>query len=264
MLTQEFPLETVALAGIPLVHAAPKDAAEQLCRMAKSSKESNGLSFHLVNAYTMALAHEDLQYAELLRSSTANFPDGKPLTWWKHKNGIRLQQIRGPQLFEDVMDLGRSSDVRHYLLGSSEETLILLEASLRRRYPGVNIVGTFSPPFRKLTNEEILVQDATIAETGAEIVWVGLGTPKQDWEVGRIAAELPVLSIAVGAAFDFSAGTKPTAPEWMSKLGLEWLFRFMSEPRRLWKRYLVGNLIFLWSVISHRPAQGRNNQRTSS
>lgn len=226
-----------------------------MCRMAKSDKGSSGLTFHLVNAYTMALAHSDPAYADLLREATANFPDGKPLTWWKVQGGTRLSQIRGPQLFDDVMDMGRALDVRHYLLGSSDETLSLLASNLRQRHPGVNIVGMFSPPFRPMTPEEFQAQDEAISNAGAEIVWVGLGTPKQDWEVERIAAKLPVLSVAVGAAFDFSAGTKRTAPEWVSKLGLEWAFRFMTEPRRLWKRYLVGNAVFLWSVVSYRIRQ---------
>lgn len=252
MSSKDFSLPTKELAGISLVRASPHDAANELCRMAKSAGASRGHGFHLVNAYTVALAHQDSHYAKLLNSSSANFPDGKPLTWWRHSDGLRLRQIRGPQLFEDVMDLGRSKNVRHYLLGSSPETLKLLKDGLRRRYPGVSIVGMFSPPFRKMSKDEIQRQDEEIIRTGAEIVWVGLGTPKQDWEVGRIAAHLPVLAIAVGAAFDFSAGTKKKSPEWISSLGMEWLFRLVTEPRRLWKRYLIGNLVFLWSVVSRR------------
>jgi N-acetylglucosaminyldiphosphoundecaprenol N-acetyl-beta-D-mannosaminyltransferase len=250
-----FQLPVQRLAGIPLVQASLQDAARELCRIAKIPDRSHGFSFHLVNAYTIALAHKDQRYADLLTSSSANFPDGRPLTWWKLHNGRRLQQIRGPQLFEEVMQIGRESDVRHYLLGSSDETLAKLEASLRARYSGIKIVGRFSPPFRKMTDSETCHQDKTIVDSSAEIVWVGLGTPKQDWEVARIAETLPVLAIAVGAAFDFSAGTKHMAPDWISKIGLEWLFRLASEPKRLWRRYLIGNFVFLWSVFTHRTDQ---------
>jgi len=255
MRSQDFRLPVQELAGIPVVQASPQDATQELCRIAKIPNRSRGFSFHLVNAYSIALAHKDPRYAHLLANSSANFPDGRPLTWWKLRNGRRLQQVRGPQLFEDVMHSGQESDVRHYLLGASEETLAQLEANLRARYSGVNIVGRFSPPFRKMTTDEIRLQDESIVDSSADIVWVGLGTPKQDWEVERIARSLPVLAIAVGAAFDFSAGTKRTAPEWVSRLGLEWFFRLMSEPRRLWKRYLIGNAVFLWSVLTHRSNQ---------
>ncbi|MDQ0031446.1 WecB/TagA/CpsF family glycosyltransferase [Arthrobacter bambusae] len=252
MRSQAFQLPAQELAGVPLVQASLRDATEELCRLAKVQGRPRGFSFHLVNAYTVALAHRDDRYAKLLATSTANFPDGKPLTWWKPRSGKRLQQVRGPRLFEEVMNVGRESDVRHFLLGATEETLSQLEASLQARHPGVNIVGSFSPPFRTMTQDEIRHQDKAIADSSAEIVWVGLGTPKQDWEVERIASELPVLAVAVGAAFDFSAGTKRRAPEWISKLGFEWLFRLLSEPRRLWRRYLIGNLVFLWAVARHR------------
>lgn len=261
----DFSLPTKNLAGTSLVYASPDAAAGELCRLAKSAtKGSRRLSFHLVNAYTLALAYQDKAYARLLRNAKANFPDGKPLTWWRLEGGARLQQIRGPQLFDDVMSMGRATNVRHFLLGSSEETLALLTSNLRRRHPGVNIVGTYSPPYRKMTDAEIQLQDDQIVNSGAEIVWVGLGTPKQDWEVERLAEHLGVVAVAVGAAFDFSAGTKRPAPEWMSKLGLEWLFRLMSEPRRLWKRYLIGNTVFVWSIIRHHLNQGLLRERRKS
>lgn len=253
MLAEDFSLAKKELAGIELVQASPSAAARELCRMAKCTAELGGKGFHLVNAYTISLAARDPLYSELLKSSTANFPDGKPLTWWKHADSTRLQQIRGPQLFEDVMSMGRATNVRHYLLGSSPGTLVMLQDRLRSLFPEVEIVGSYSPPFRQLTDDEIVRQDGAILESGAEIVWVGLGTPKQDWEVQRLATALPVVAVAVGAAFDFTAGTKRNAPEIISKLGLEWLFRFANEPRRLWKRYLIGNFIFLRHILVHRP-----------
>lgn len=259
----EFSLKSSEFSDIPIVQSTPAEATREICKLAKSWDDRPGQSFHFVNAYTIALAHGIPQYGELLRTSTANFPDGRPLTWWKLRNGKRPTQIRGPQLFEDVMDRGRDFRLRHFLLGSSEETLQLLVSSLCQRYPGIEIVGTYSPPFRSMSAAEINEQDRVIEDSDAEIVWVGLGTPKQDWEVARLATRLPTINIAVGAAFDFSAGTKKVSPHWMSSLGLEWLFRLATEPRRLWKRYLIGNLVFLRAVTRHLVANNHQSDRIS-
>lgn len=210
----------------------------------------SGTAIHLANAYTIALADKDHHYRDAISSGTA-LPDGKPITWISRLRGDSrpLSQTRGPSLFESVFDHGRTRGVRHYLLGSTPEVLRLLQSNLETRYPGVQIVGVESPAFRPLTDTERLAQDARIHESGAHIVWVGLGTPKQDYEVARIAASLPVTAIAIGAAFDFVAGTVRPAPSWMSRVGLEWLYRLLREPRRLWRRYLFGNVGFLRAVV---------------
>jgi N-acetylglucosaminyldiphosphoundecaprenol N-acetyl-beta-D-mannosaminyltransferase len=124
-----------------------------------------------------------------------------------------------------------------------------LETELRRRFPNAQIVGAESPPFRTLTEQEIAEQEARLVESTAQVVWVGLGTPKQDWESARLAEEIPAVFLAVGAAFDFIAGEKRQAPLWMQRNGLEWLFRLAVEPRRLWRRYLFGNARFLRAMI---------------
>jgi len=165
-------------------------------------------------------------------------------------SGRQLWQVRGPSLFGNVIDLGRDLSITHFLLGATDETLEKLTFELKMRYPGIQIVGQLSPPFRDVTPTEIAAQDKIISDSNAQIVWVGLGTPKQDFEVLRLANSLPVVAIAVGAAFDFVAGTKNEAPQWMTKIGLEWLFRLVSEPRRLWRRYLFGNIEFLWAVLT--------------
>jgi N-acetylglucosaminyldiphosphoundecaprenol N-acetyl-beta-D-mannosaminyltransferase len=239
--------ETRPLATIRVAMSEPRVAAQWVSDTATSGL-SAGIDVHLLNAYSLALSSEDRAFQSVLANSKVNFPDGKPLALVTRFSKARLHQVRGPQLFNDVMRLGRSSRLKHFLLGSTEDTLRLLEAELVRRYPGVTIVGSFSPPFREMTNQELTDQDQVIRASGAHIVWVGLGTPKQDFEAHRIASEMPVIAIAVGAAFDFVAGTKPEAPAWMTKMGLEWVFRFATEPRRLWRRYLVGNVLFLRAV----------------
>ncbi|MGN8132659.1 WecB/TagA/CpsF family glycosyltransferase [Paenarthrobacter sp. 22069] len=212
------------------------------------ARPGRGHDIHLLNAYSIALAHSDSAFAACVKNSTHNFPDGKPVAFFSRYMAGKLHQVRGPQYFEDVLAAGVETGVKHYFLGSTPDTLALLQAKVEARLPNVRIVGAFSPPFRELTAFELAEQDAAIRMCDPDIVWVGLGTPKQDFEARRLAEE-GFNSAAVGAAFDFSAGTKKQAPNWVRGSGLEWLHRLLSEPRRLWKRYLWGNTVFLTSVL---------------
>lgn len=239
MLTTEF-------AGIPFRVASPSDAVRQTLDLLKRSK--NGSDIHLFNAYSLALTHADENYAECAKNASMNFPDGKPIALLSHLIGAKLHQVRGPQFFEDVISAGVESGVKHYFLGSTVETLTSLKEVIEGRFPGVRIVGMHSPEFRELTELELQIQDEQIRGCHPDIVWVGLGTPKQDFEARRLAIA-GFNAAAVGAAFDFSAGTKKVAPGWIRAVGLEWFHRLLSEPRRLWRRYLWGNTVFLVLVF---------------
>jgi N-acetylglucosaminyldiphosphoundecaprenol N-acetyl-beta-D-mannosaminyltransferase len=245
--------QTQLIGSIEFTCSSPASASAEMITLAKAETSHH---VHLVNAFTVALADASPDYRETLKSPAINFPDGKPIGWMSamKRQAPRLRQVRGPQLFLDVFDHGRSQNVKHYLLGSTTETLAKLVANLNERFPGIEIVGSESPPFAAPRLSELRDRDLRIRESGAEIVWVGLGTPKQDYEVRRIVQALPILAIAVGAAFDFAAGTAKQAPQWMTKVGLEWLHRLLSEPRRLWKRYLFGNLRFLKAVLFPKTA----------
>lgn len=240
--------QTQWVGPVEFVVSTRHEAAEAVIRLAM---ERSGRHVHLANAYTVALADKSANFRNVLRSPGLNFPDGKPITWVSagYRQVPRLRQIRGPQLFLDTFDLGRASGIRHFLLGSTPEVLAALEGNLKSLFPGVLIVGAVSPPFRPLAFSELEDQDRVIQASGAHIVWVGLGTPKQDFEVERLALRLPVVAIAVGAAFDFAAGSVREAPTWMTRCGLEWVFRLCCEPRRLWRRYLFGNSRFLLAAI---------------
>lgn len=240
-------LESRSLGGLPLLIATPDVASRSIVELAKS--EHQGAAVHLLNAYSIALAQSDERFRSALQGDACNFPDGKPLSWVTRFSAKQLHQVRGPQFFLDVIDRGRGASVSHFLLGGSDDLLRKLQERLLARFPGVQIAGAYSPPFRPLTSDELADQDALIRNSGADIVWVGLGTPKQDHEVERLARELGSVACAVGAAFDFTAGTKREAPSWMTRLGLEWLYRLSSEPRRLWRRYLIGNVVFLTAVL---------------
>lgn len=244
---QQVRLSTTQIASFPVAAIAPGVAAMHFCQFVTGGTGS--LDVHLVNAYSVALASKDPKLRDVYRDASLVLPDGKPLAFFSRIRNPDARQVRGPAFFEDVLDLGRGFGLRHFLLGSTHETLSKLESEILMRFPGANIVGRESPPFRPLTRDELELQNAAIASSGADIVWVGLGTPKQDFEAQRLAMETGVTAVAVGAAFDFTAQTKPSAPHWMSAVGAEWVFRLASEPRRLWRRYLIGNAQFLWAVL---------------
>jgi N-acetylglucosaminyldiphosphoundecaprenol N-acetyl-beta-D-mannosaminyltransferase len=249
-------LVVVSCTGVPITACTPCEAAEEVIRLAMSELD-NGVDVHLCNAYTLALADKEPKFKAMLREASINFPDGKAVVWankllHRHQD-IPSDRVYGPDLFLDVFDQGQKSSLRHYLLGSTPEVLAKLELQLRRRFPMVEIVGTESPPFRPLSPDEQAQQLSNIALVRAQIVWVGLGTPKQDWVSARLAHELNIVFVSIGAAFDFVAGGKKQAPVWMQRNGLEWIFRLASEPRRLWRRYLLGNARFVLSVIRNRP-----------
>ena len=167
-------------------------------------------------------------------------PDGMPIVWTLRALGARnVTRVYGPDLMLAVSDRMRATGARHYYFGGAPGLAETLAAKLSDRFPGLAVAGTFSPPFREQTDAELADACSAIDATGADIVWVGLSTPKQELWMARARPHLaaPVL-IGVGAAFDFHAGTKRQAPLWMQRNGLEWLFRVASEPKRLGRRYL--------------------------
>lgn len=252
-------LPVVPCAGVPITACNRETAAQEVVRLAETlpaGRRTPGLDVHLCNAYTLALADRDPQLRRLLGAAALNFPDGKSVVWANrllHRDAaVSTERVYGPDLFGDVVELGRGSHLRHYLLGSTPDVLSRLRARLLERYPGAVIVGAESPPFRAPTAEEQRQQAARVAAARTDVVWVGLGTPKQDVTVARLAAQVPAVCVAVGAAFDFLAGTKRQAPRWMRDNGLEWVHRLACEPGRLWRRYLFGNARFVAAAVRHR------------
>ena len=237
-------MATEAFYGVDIELTTLDAATEEFLRRAKSGQSPQ--TYRLVNAYTIALASHTPTYLSLLRGPGVNLPDGKPLAAVVDRmSSESCQQVRGPSFFENCLDKGRVLGVRHFFLGASDETLAKLVQQVQTRYPGTEVAGTLSPPFRPLEKEDHLHHDRLILESGADVVWVGIGTPRQDFEARRITDSTGITSAGVGAAFDFSAGVKGQAPALMHRLGLEWLYRLATEPRRLGRRYLVGNTIFL-------------------
>jgi N-acetylglucosaminyldiphosphoundecaprenol N-acetyl-beta-D-mannosaminyltransferase len=178
-------------------------------------------------------------------------PDGMPLVWLSRLRGARhVERVYGPDLMLACCERSVETGYRHFFYGGAAGIPELLARRLCQRFPGLQIVGSYSPPFHTLSEAEDDAIAERIAATAPDIVWVGLSTPKQErWmhgHVGRVGA--PVV-IGVGAAFDFHAGVKKQAPRWMQRSGLEWLFRLMSEPRRLWRRYTTSIPRFVWHTM---------------
>jgi N-acetylglucosaminyldiphosphoundecaprenol N-acetyl-beta-D-mannosaminyltransferase len=247
------PFETARVGGVPFALTTLTDAAAKTAEQAVSNRSAPRPSaIRLSNAYCVALAAEDEAYRQLLTGDGVNFPDGAPVAWLLKRSAERSEQVRGPSYFLETIKSGIDLGVRHYFFGATAETLEQLVFRLRDKHPAVRIAGTLAPPFG--TVDDILSERnvEAISATNPDIVWVGLGTPKQDFVASRLAAILNVPCAGVGAAFDFTAGTIKEAPKALQGSGFEWLYRLMSEPRRLWRRYLVGNAKFLIAAARHR------------
>jgi N-acetylglucosaminyldiphosphoundecaprenol N-acetyl-beta-D-mannosaminyltransferase len=173
-------------------------------------------------------------------------PDGAPIAWMLRRTGFPDQKrINGPDLMLRYCEFAQDSGDSIFLYGATEETLKLLEGKLSAAFPRLRIAGVYSPPFRPLTEQEDYEVVQRINNSGAGTVWVSLGCPKQEVWMSEHKGRINAVMIGVGAAFDYHAGTIKRAPVFFQKNGLEWLFRFCAEPRRLWKRYLVTNTLFV-------------------
>ncbi len=200
---------------------------------------------------TIVDCQTDQKYYQVVSQAGIVTPDGMPLVWLGRLKGYKnIQRTYGPDLMKAFCGLSEGQGYRHYFYGGSAETNALLTKKLLENFPRLQIVGSFSPPLRQIGEKEdqdILDQ---INHACPDILWVGLGSPKQDYWMSqhRDLLNVPVM-VGVGAAFDFIAGTKKQAPRWMQRSGLEWIFRLCSEPGRLWRRYLIGNTKFIWFLL---------------
>lgn len=198
------------------------------------------------NVHTTVMAYEDEKYLNAQNSAVLNLPDGKPLSVIGRRHGyMEIGRVAGPDLMHEVFQISAKQRWRHYFYGSTSETLEVLCERLERVYQGIQIVGVYAPPFRELTIEEDAEIAKSINETKPDFIWIGLGAPKQEMFMYNHRERLDGVMIGVGAGFNFHAGTVKRAPLWMQKIGLEWFYRMMQEPSRLWRRYLKTNWKFL-------------------
>ncbi len=209
--------------------------------------------------HTVMACREDPALREAVLGADFTVPDGQPLVWALNLFGRPLRgRVYGPELMDRACARAARTGLRFYLYGGRNPgALAELARMLRLRHPGVKIVGGYAPPFRELTEAEEAAIAADIDHSGADVVWVGIGVPKQEKWMARMRPRLsaPVL-IGVGAAFDFHAGLVPQAPPALQRWGLEWLFRLVQEPRRLWRRYVRYNPRFVVGIARQYLRRG--------
>ena len=228
----------------------------ELCRQWANERamDSSAPSHYIcvTSVHGIILAKDSPQFAEVINSADIATPDGMPVVWALRSFGCAGQQrVYGPTLMLELCGSAAKQGQRIYLYGGHPDVLPLLETRLHERFPELRIVGRHSPPFRTVSAEEDLQIQRAIRDSGADLVFVGISTPKQEqWMYEHRRAFPGVTMIGVGAAFDFHAGRTAQAPAWMQRLGLEWFFRLASEPGRLWRRYLLVTPRFvpLWLV----------------
>ena len=202
------------------------------------------------NVHVVIEAQHDEQFKNIVNDSVG-LPDGKPLSWVGRARGYDLpRRVYGPDLLVDFCQATAFQGYRHFFYGAAPGVPERLAAELLRRFPGTLVVGCYSPPFRELTREEDAHTVDMINNAQPDVLWIGLGCPKQEkWaHEHRDRLHVPILA-AVGQAFDIHAGSARQAPEWMRESGLEWIFRLTHEPRRLWRRYLVSNSQFIYLLL---------------
>lgn len=207
------------------------------------------------NVHTTVTSYENAAYCAVQNGGLMAIPDGGPLSSVGRKRGYSdMDRTTGPSLMGEIFKISAEKGYRHYFYGSTEETLKLLEEKLQENYPGIQIAGMYSPPFRPLTEEEDKNIIENINKTKPDFVWVGLGAPKQEKWMAEHQGEIDGLMLGVGAGFDYYAENIKRAPEWMQKSNLEWLYRLMQDPKRLFKRYFHTNTKFIWNLQARKES----------
>jgi len=243
-------LESYNVAGVNVSAVRFEEGIDMLLSAPAQSKR---MRVHFAAMHTFVEASKDEELRKLLNEADVIAPDGMPMVWLGRRQGKQVERFCGPDVMPAILDRSRRLGLSHFFYGGKREGVELLAESLQERFPGLNVAGIYSPPFRPLTLEESAEVAEKINASGADFVWVGLGSPKQDHWLAtfRPLLDAPVL-LAVGAAFDFENETIKREPRWAHRSGVEWLFRLASEPRRLFWRYTVSGLRF-GQLLVHSP-----------
>lgn len=205
------------------------------------------------NVHTTVMAYEDNAYRTVQNGGIMAIPDGGPLsTVGKRRGHKEMCRTTGPSYMGEIFKISAEKEYSHYFYGSTEETLKKLKEALHKEYPGLKIAGMYSPPFRAMTEEEDKQVIETINASNADFVWVGLGAPKQEIWMANHQGKVNGFMVGVGAGFDYFAGNIERAPEWMQKCNLEWFYRLLQDPKRLFGRYWHTNTRFIWNAVIRR------------
>lgn len=204
------------------------------------------------NVHTTIMSYDNIDYRNVQNSAIMVLPDGKPLSIVAKKRGYQIDRVTGPDFMEEIFKISKEKNYKHFFYGSTEETLNKLKEKLEQKYPELEIVGMYSPPFRKLTEREDTEVIEKINATNPDFVWVGLGAPKQENWMYEHKDKIKGLMIGVGAGFDYHADNIKRAPKWMQKCSLEWLYRLLQDPKRLFSRYFKTNFKFIRLILNNK------------
>lgn len=236
-------ISTLAVLGTNIARTDYRHAASVIGCWAERG-ESRYVCVACVN--NVMEAYDSASFSAVTNEADLTVPDGMPVVWALRLLGHRAAtRVYGPNLTLHVLDYAEKHALRVGFYGGTREVLDRLLERLRRDHPGLQVAYSFAPPFRPVTGEEEAATIDAIHSAGVQILFIGLGTPKQDLWMAAHRSRLRCVTVGVGAAFDFLSGVKPQAPGWMQASGLEWAFRLCTEPRRLWKRYLKHNPRFI-------------------
>jgi N-acetylglucosaminyldiphosphoundecaprenol N-acetyl-beta-D-mannosaminyltransferase len=252
MSSQEFPRYDVL--GVPISVTTLESASNAIH---KWSRDRVARFVFIRDVHGVMQALSDPVLLTLHSEAAMVTPDGMPLVWLGQLAGLKVKRTCGPDLMDKVLLDSNTSGLRHYFYGGKPGVALQLKESFVAKYPQLQVVGVDTPPFRPLTPQELKEVANEINQSEADVVWVGISTPKQELLMHALSYGVNCTLIGVGAAFDFHTGVISRAPMWMRTAGLEWSWRLVSEPKRLWRRYLVLAPIFIWRVLLSRFNWGR-------
>lgn len=228
------------------VNIAVTNMTDTIRAITDNLEEWRGKYICVSNVHTTVTAYENEEYRQIQNGAVMALPDGGPLSSYARKHGYKeAQRVTGPDLMQKILKISAERKWKHFFYGSSQNTLDKLKEVIMIRYENVEVVGMISPPFRELTEEEDTEYIKVINDANPDFVWIGLGAPKQEIFMNAHENRINALMLGVGAAFDYESGKIKRAPHWMQKHDLEWLYRLIQDPKRLFKRYLATNLKFI-------------------
>lgn len=233
------------------VHINVINMQETISYIENNIRDLGGNYICISNVHTTVMSYEDKYYRNIQNTAAMALPDGAPLSVVSRLRGYKeAERVTGPDLMKELFKVSEKKDYKHYFYGSTQETLDVLREKLSIKYPKLNVIGMYSPPFRKLAEDEDNKIIDMINESSPDFIWVGLGAPKQEIWMYEHKDKINGMMIGVGAGFDYHAEKISRAPIWMQKYSLEWLYRLMQEPRRLLRRYLNTNIKFIYFILT--------------
>lgn len=242
--------DTIPTCNILGVNIAAVDMEWILKFTEKNIRKLSGDYMCVSNVHTTVTSFEDSEYCVIQNGGIMAIPDGGPLSSVGRKRGYKqMQRTTGPGYMEEIFKISAEKKYRHFFYGSTPETLEKMKNILEKTYLGIQIVGMYSPPFRILDEEEDKEIVEMINGTNPDFVWIGLGAPKQERWMAQHQGIVRGFMVGVGAGFDYFAGNIERAPDWMQKINMEWFYRFIQDPKRLFSRYLKTNSKFIWHAI---------------